>query len=234
MTTTSFPEGNPALHSDPAGMTQSTWLERQAKVIAILGFAVLFVSAQFLHPNPFAGADPSSGADYLAAFHNHPQLHLAHFLEFFCGALLIVLASHFHGLTRQRYPNWALLALILGATGAVMLIGNKAAICLSASAFDTLSEAQLMAMVPGLDVLINRQGNMMVLSLIPMLPIGFVVFGVLLFLSRQVPRWQAAFVTLGSILLTNPGIQAMNTVGAVFLAIGVIPIGLDLARGRRK
>lgn len=198
--------------------------------LAILAFAALFVAAQFLHPNPFAGGEPMNGASYLAVFHNHPLVHLAHLVEFVCGALLIALAGHLHHLVRRRFPNWALLALLMAATGAVMLIGNKAAICLSASAFDTLPEVQLQALLPGLDVLLSRQGLMVVLWLLPLLPLGFAVFGALLWFGGELPRWQAGAVFLGSVLLCNPGIQAMNTLGALVLAIAFIPHGIALLR----
>ena len=222
------PGTRPATSLSPA---EPNRIERQAVALSMLGFAALFVGAQLLHPDPFAGMEPMDGAAYLAAFHDRPLLHMAHLFEFFAGALLIVLAAHFHGLTRRHHPNWALLALVMAAAGAVMLIGNKAAICLSASAFDTLPEAQLATLVPALDMLITRQGNMAILNLLPLLPLGFVLFGILLWQARALPRWQAGFVTLGSLLLVNPGVQAMNTLGALMLAIGIVPIGLSLMRG---
>lgn len=48
--------------------------------------------------------------------------------------------------------------------------------------------------------------------------------------GSSAPRWQAVLATLGSLLLVNPGIQAMNTLGALILAFGIVPIGLGLMR----
>lgn len=205
-------------------------LERQLVAVAILGFAVLFALAQYLHPAPFSGNEPHDGAAYLAAFHHQPLLHLAHFMEFICGSLLIVTAGHLYGFTKARFPNWALIMFIAAGTGAIMLIGNKAAICLTASAFDTLSEPELLALVPGLDVIIGRQGYLAVLALLPLLPVGFAGFGVLAWLSRTTSRWTAAGMFIGSALLVNPGIQALNTAGATVLAIALVPHALSQMR----
>ncbi|MBU1175317.1 MAG: hypothetical protein KKH72_07925 [Alphaproteobacteria bacterium] len=213
-----------------AGNPVGSRLENQAVAASILAFSVLFVTAQVLHPDPFAGMEPMSGAAYLEVFHNHPLVNFAHLLEFFSGALLIVLASHLYSLTRLRFPNWAFAALMMATTGAVALIGNKAAICLTASALDTLTEPQLLAMVPGLDVIVHRQGYLAVLWLLPLLPLGFAAFAILAWLGRAMPRWQAAFLLVGSLLLANPGVQALNTLGAAALAIALLPYGLNLAR----
>lgn len=217
----------------PATHLEQTWFERRATATAFVVFSVLFVSAQFLHSNPLAGLEPMTGTSYLDAFHGHMQVHVAHLLEFICGALLIVMASQLYGLTRARFPHWAFAALMMGATGAIMLIGNKAAICLSASALDTLPEPQLLAMVPGLDVLLQRQGFLSVLWLLPLLPIGFAVFGALVWRAGLMPRWQAVCLFFGSLLLVNPGVQLMNTFGAILLAFAVVPYGLQLALSRR-
>lgn len=218
----------------PAPGLEETWFERQATATAFVAFSVLFVTAQLLHSNPLAGLEPMTGAAYLDAFHGHLQVHVAHLLEFVSGGLLIAIAGHLYGLTRARFPHWAFAALMMGVTGAIMLIGNKAAICLSASALDTLPEPQLLAMVPGLDVLLQRQGFMAVLWLLPLLPIGFAVFGALVWRAGLMPRWQAVCLFFGSLLLVNPGVQVMNTFGAISLALGILPYGLQLALSRRR
>lgn len=211
-------------------------IERIGTALAILAFPVLFVAAQWMHPDPFALTMPRTGADFATQINGATKLHLAHFLEFLCAPLLLVLALHLHGRLRPHLPTLAFVALIMAAVGTFMLAGNKAALCLTASAFDTLDESVLFAMAPGFEALLQRRALMAVLWGITLLPLGFALFGLGLWRARLVPRWQAGALLLGSLLLANPEVQAVNTVAAMLLATGLLPYGISLlsspARGK--
>lgn len=206
--------------------------------LATLAFAVLFVAAQFLHPDPFATAMPTTGADFAARIDGATLMHVAHLLEFVCAPLLLVLALHFHHRLAPALPRLALLALLMAGVGSFMLAANKAAFCLTASAFDTLDSATLASLAPGFEVMLHRQGLMVVLWGISLLPLGFVLFGWGLWRTRLLRRWQAAALAVGSLLLANPEVQAITTIAAIILAFGLVPHGVqllaDLMRPRAK
>jgi len=111
---------------------------------------------------------------------------------------------------------------VMAAIGTFMLAGNKAALCLTASAFDTLNDVDLFAMAPGLEVLIHRQALMAVLWGIPLLPLGFALFAAGLLKASVAPKWQATLILTGSLLLANPEIQAINTVASGLFVFGFL------------
>ncbi|WP_428547763.1 hypothetical protein [Profundibacter sp.] len=195
-------------------------LETGITAVALILFPLFFVSAQLLHPDPFATGIPKTGMEYAIHINGAHWMHIAHLLEFFCAPLLLVLALHFYARLKPDLPRLAFTALVMATIGTFMLAGNKAALCLTASAFDTLSDADLFAMAPGLEVLIHRRALMAVLWGIPLLPLGFALFATGLLKAGVTPKWQAAFILAGSLLLANPEIQAINTVASLFFAIG--------------
>lgn len=202
--------------------TSGSSLETGSTALALILFPLLFVSAQLLHPDPFTTSLPKTGMEFAAHINGARWMHIAHLLEFFCAPLLLVLALHFYARLKPALPRLAFTALVMAAIGTFMLAGNKAALCLTTSAFDTLSDADLFAMAPGLEVLIHRRAFMAVLWGIPLLPLGFVLFAAGLLKAGVAPKWQATFLLIGSLLLANPEIQALNTVASVLLAIGFL------------
>ena len=114
--------------------------------------------------------------------------------------------------------------------GSLMLLANKSALCLTISAFDTLNDSQLQQIIPALDVLLQKKSFLAALWLLPLLPIGYVLIGIALFRAKFVPRWQSTLVIIGSLLLANPEIEAVNFIASFFLAGGLIPYGIKQLR----
>lgn len=120
----------------------------------------------------------------------------------------------------------------MAVIGSLMLLGNKSALCLTISAFDTLDDAALQAMVPGLQSLLDRAGWMWMLSFLPLLPLGFLALSIGLLRDREIPRGEAVFLCVGSAMLANPEIQVINFFASFVLAAGFLPLGLRMLRGR--
>ena len=214
-----------------ASPTIKTGLPSQfGPALAFIGFPALFIAAQILHPDPFAISMPHSGASYIETFNNQASLHWAHLFEFFCAPLLMVMAVHLYGRLRDKVPMIAFIAVVMAGLGSFMLAGNKAALCLTVSAFDLLDDQTLMLMAPGLDLLVQRQAMLAVLWGISLLPLGFALFGFALWRTKSVPVWQWVAILFGSLMLANPEIQAINTMASIILAIGLVPYGLSLLK----
>jgi len=78
----------------------------------------------------------------------------------------------------------------------------------------------------------NFKGWLVLLWLLFLLPIGFVVQGVGLLVSRVIPRWQSIPITIGVLLLINPDIDLIGLIGSIIFAIGFIPMGIQIIRSR--
>ena len=218
-------------------MITSTTQSMKIKQIESIGtaacfmlFPILFVTAQLLHPNLFHMDTIKSAADWVNHFRGQQLLHFAHLLEFVCAPLLIIMALHFKSRLKTQMPAAVFVGTAMVFIGALMLLGNKSALCLTISGFDTLGDHELETMLPGLDVLLNREGWLVVLNLLPLLPIGWVLLGIVIIKTKLISRWQSIPLTIGSLLLANPEIEVVNLVASFFLAAGFIPYSLTLLK----
>ncbi len=208
-------------------------LERFGIFAAFMLFPILFLAAQLLHPNLFHSSPIADGKNWVENFRGQRFLHFAHALEFLCAPLLIIMAFHYKKMLRTKAPWLGFIGTAMAFIGALMLLGNKSALCLTISAFDTLPDSQLLQLVPGLDVMLRREGWMVLLWLLPLLPLGFAVIGVALFNTRLIPRMQSGTLIFGSLLLANPEIEVMNFIASILLALSLIPYAIELLKKQR-
>lgn len=198
-------------------------IERYGTAISFILFPVFFIIANLLHPNLLQIQILTDGKAWIDHFHGQGQLHFAHVLEFLSGPLLIIMAIHYMRVLRNKSPWLSFIGGVMAITGALMLVGNKSALCLTISAFDTLPENQLYQLTPGLNVMLQKEGWMIILWLLPLLPIGFLIQGIALYQSRFIPRWQSILIVIGSLLLANPEIEIVNLIASCLLLISFIP-----------
>jgi hypothetical protein len=100
------------------------------------------------------------------------------------------------------------------------------------SAFDTLPEAIFTQLVPGIEAIFSYKGWLVIIWLLPLLPLGFAVQGIGLFVSRRIPRWQSITIIIGALLLANPDIDIISLIGSIILTIGMFPLGLQIIRNK--
>ncbi|MBU2510045.1 DUF4386 family protein [bacterium] len=203
-------------------------LENVGTALSFFLFPLLFVIAQLMHPNLFHIEVITNGKQWLDHFRGQNLLHLSHFLEFCCAPMLIIMAIHYKNVLRLKSPVLSFIGVCMAFIGALMLLGNKSALCLTISAFDTLNNSQIYQIVPALDVLLKKEAFMIVLWLLPLLPLGYVVIGIVLFKTKYVPRWQAILLTIGSLMLANPEVELINFFASFFLAAGLLPYSIKL------
>ncbi|MCK5674224.1 MAG: DUF4386 family protein [Spirochaetales bacterium] len=203
-------------------------IEQTGTALSFLLFPLFFVAAQIMHPNLFHIEMITEGKQWIEHFRGQNLLHFAHLLEFLCAPLLIIMALHYKKILRKKVPILSFIGVCMVFIGALMLLGNKSALCLTISAFDTLNDQQLYQLVPGLNMLLRKEGIMAVLWLLPLLPLGYVLIAVSLFRSNHVPKWQSVLLVIGSLLLANPEIEIVNFFASFFLAAGLIPYSIKL------
>ena len=149
-----------------------------------------------------------------------------------CVPVLIVVALKLMGLLKGRGAWLGFIGCAMAVFGAVILAIDKTALCLVPSAFDTLPEAQFAQLVPGIEVLFSNKGYLFIIWLLPLLPLGFVVQGIGLYISRLIPRWQSITIIIGALLLANPDIDLISLAGSIILTIGMLPLGIQIIRNK--
>jgi hypothetical protein len=123
---------------------------------------------------------------------------------------------------------------IIAVFGAFILAVDKGALCLVLSAFDTLPEAQFQEFVPFLNVIVNKAGLLWVVWLLPLLPIGASIQAFGLMKERFISKWQGICIIIGLLLLNNPDIEFISSIGAILMCAGYIPWGVRILQGRMK
>ena len=157
---------------------------------AFIIFPLVFVFAFANHPgllNPhFLGP-----AELILRARNNGVLQFGHALVTLNTALLLVVALHFMKLLDRGPAAWAgFVGGGLAVVGALMLAADKGALCLTMSALDTLPDGEFARMMPGLLAMFAKQGWLVLLWGILLLPVGFGIQAVALLQSRTLPRWQ--------------------------------------------
>ena len=192
---------------------------------------IVFIFAFAIHPNLFGLAIVTEVSERIGEFPDNRLMHLGHALMLLTVPLLIVVSLKFMHMLTERGAWLGFIGCVMAVFGAVMLAVDKAALYLVPSALDTLPEAQFAQMLPGLEAMFNFKGWLSLLYLLPLLPIGFMIQGVGLYIGRAIPRWQSTSLIVAMVLL---GVSAAVDIGlfgfvaSVILAVAMLPIGVQL------
>lgn len=207
-------------------------VKRVGAGLSLIAFPIIFIVLFATHPNLFNISMVTDVNVRIEEFHGIDFLHFMHFVMLLCVPILIVVALKLMGLLKGRGAWLGFIGCVMAVLGAVILAVDKTALCLVPSAFDTLPEAQFAQLVPGIEALFNYKGWLVIIWLLPLLPIGFFIQGIGLFISRVIPRWQSIPITIGALLLANPDIDLISLIGSIILAIGMVPLGVQIIRSR--
>lgn len=212
-------------------LTTNSVLEQTKRIgvgLAFVVFPLVFVFAFAVHPHLLA-PQLLGPAELIQRAHHNDLLQFGHALVTLNTALLIVVALHFMQRLR-RSAGWAgFMGASLAVLGALCLAADKGALCLTMSALDTLPEAQFVQMLPGLLALFAKQGWLVLLWGIVLLPIGFAIQAIALLQSKTLPRWQSILFLIGVLLVAVPdGLEIINLSASILMTIAFVPYGTHL------
>ena len=192
-------------------------------------FPLIFVFAFANHPNLLTPKflEP---AELTFRAHNNFLLHFGHALVTLCTGLLVVASLHFMNVLKNTSKEW--LGLIGGGIailGALMLAADKGALCLTMSALDTLPENEFIKMMPGLLAIFNKQGWLILIWGLILLPIGFIVQTIGLLKAKRLAKWQCILFIIAMLFIGTPdGVEIINLTASILMAIALIPYGYKL------
>ncbi len=194
--------------------------------LSFIIFPLIFVFAFGSHPNllnpHFLGP-----AELIQRLHNNSLLHFGHALVTLCTGLLVVVALHFNNILKNTSNEWwGFIGGVIAILGALILAVDKGALCLTMSAFDTLPEDQFTAFIPFLRVIVSKEGLLFIVWLLFALVIGGIVQVVGLMREKIIQRWQGVLIITGLVLLLNPDIELISSVGSALMCIAYIPWGI--------
>lgn len=197
--------------------------------LSFIFFPLIFIFAFAGHPNLF---DPHflGPKELIERAHSDSLLQFGHALVTLCTALLVVVAIHFMNILKNESAEWfGFIGGVLAIFGVLMLAADKGALCLTMSALDTLPEDEFVKMMPGLLAMFGKEGWLVLIWGLLLLPIGFIIQAIGLLKSQSLAKWQSILFLIGVIFIGTPdGVEIINLTAAIILAIAFIPYGLKL------
>jgi hypothetical protein len=200
--------------------------------IATIVFPVLLVAGFALHPHLFSPHLTRTVDDLIDKFRGQPAFHLGHLLVFLAVPLIILTFCYTRELLQTGGRTLGLVGAVVGILGAVVLAGDKGALCIVLSAFDTLPKVEFDAIRPALQCILERRGLLAIFWALPLLPLGAILQMAGLMKARLVPAWSGGIGILGLLLLNNPDLDLVSTVGALCMAVAYVPFGIRMLTSR--
>lgn len=201
--------------------------------LSFIIFPLIFVFAFAAHPNllhpHFLGP-----AELIQRAHNNYLLHFGHALVTLCTGLLIVTAIHFMNLLKNTPKEWyGFIGGVTAILGTIILAVDKGALCLTMSALDTLPENDFMQIMPGLLSMFGKEGWLVLIQGLPLLPIGFIIQAVGLLKSKSIQAWQGILFLIGVLFIGTPdGVEIINLTASILMTIAFIPYGMKIINSK--
>jgi hypothetical protein len=213
----------------------SSSVRRIGTGLSFVIFPLVFVFAFSIHPG-LLHPHLLGPSELILRARGAGLLQFGHALVTLDTALLVVVALHFMKLLDRGSGAWAgFVGAALAVLGSLALAADKGALCLTMSALDQLSDTQFASMMPGLLAIFSREGWLVLLWGIMLLPVGFGIQAIALLRSGSIARWQSLLLLVGVLLIGTPdGVEIVNLAASVLLTIALVPYGIRLIRGESR
>lgn len=209
-------------------------IKKKGFAISMIAFPIMLLAGFLMHPNLLKLEALQTVDQLVARFHNQPIYHIGHLIVMFAVPVIIVSMIGIMNVLQGSGKRLGFWGGVIAVFGAFILAVDKGALCLVLSAFDTLPEARFREFVPFLSVIVNKEGLLWVVWLLPLLPIGAAIQAFGLMKEKFISRWQGISIVTGLLLLNNPDIEFISSFGALLMCAGYIPWGVRILQGRMK
>lgn len=203
--------------------------------LSFIIFPLVFVFAFAGHPN-ILNFHFLSPEELILRARGNDLLHLGHALVTLNTGLLVVAALHFMKLLDKSSTAWAgYIGAILAIFGSLMLAADKGALCLTMSALETLPDSEFAMAMPGLLAMFSKEGWLVLIWGLLLLPIGFTIQAIALLKSKLIPRWQGVLFLVAILFVGTPdGVEFINLLASILMAIAFVPYGIQLIANKTR
>ncbi len=199
--------------------------------MSTVAFPIILFAGFALHPKLFAPRLTKDADDLIAKFRGKPVFHLGHLLVFVAVPLIVISFTYTQTVLRGAEKSYGAIGALIGIIGAIVLAGDKGALCIVLSAFDTLPTSDFESIRPALQSIVERRGLLKIFWALPLLPLGAIIQMIGMIKAGLVPRAGGIAGILGLVLLNNPDIDLISSVGALLLCTAYVPFGLKILAG---
>jgi hypothetical protein len=209
-------------------------IKKKGFALSIIAFPVMLLTGFLMHPDLLKLEALQTVEQLVGRFHNQPVYHIGHLIVMFAVPVIIIGLVSIMNVLQGEGKRLGFIGGIIAVFGAFILAVDKGALCLVLSAFDTLPETKFREFVPFLSVILNKAGLLWVVWLLPLLPIGASIQAFGLMKEGFISKWQGICIITGLLLLNNPDIEFISSIGAILMCAGYIPWGVRILQGRMK
>jgi hypothetical protein len=202
-------------------------IKRKGYALSIIIYPLMLFIGFVTHPNLLAMEPLQTVEQLVGRFHNNPMYHIGHLIVTFAVPVMIVYFIGTMNLLQGKGKKYGFWGGIMGVFGAFILAVDKGALCLTMSAFDTLPEDQFADFVPYLQVIVSKEGLLFIVWLLFALVIGGIIQTIGLMKEGVIKKWQGTSIIIGLLLLLNPDIELISSIGSALMCIAYIPWGID-------
>jgi len=194
--------------------------------LSIIVYPLMLFIGFVTHPNLLAMEPLQTVEQLVNRFHNNTMYHIGHLIVTFAVPVMIIYFIGVMNILQGKGKTLGFWGGIIGVFGAFILAIDKGALCLTMSAFDTLPEDQFTAFMPFLQVIVSKKGLLFIVWLLFALIIGGIVQTIGLMKENIIQKWQGIFIIVGLLLLLNPDIELISSIGTALMCIAYIPWGI--------
>lgn len=209
-------------------------IKKKGFAISLIAFPVMLLTGFLMHPDLLKLEALQTVEQLVGRFHNQSIYHIGHLIVMFSVPVIIIALVSIMNVLQGKGKRLGFWGGIIGLFGAFILAVDKGALCLVLSAFDTLPEAQFQQFVPFLSVIVHKSGLLWVVWLLPLLPLGAAIQAIGLMKEKFISKWQGTCIVVGLLLLNNPDVEFISSIGALLMCAGYIPWGVRILQGRMK
>jgi hypothetical protein len=203
-------------------------IKKKGFATSLIAFPVMLLMGFLMHPNLLKIEALQTVEQLVGRFHHQPMYHIGHLIVMFAVPVIMIVLSSTMNVLQGKGKQFGFWGGVIGLFGAFILAVDKGALCLVLSAFDTLPEEQFRQFVPFLRVIVNKAGLLWVVWLLPLLPVGAAIQALGLMKEQFISKWQGICIIIGLLLLNNPDIEFISSVGALLMCAGYIPFGFKM------
>jgi hypothetical protein len=209
--------------------------------LSLVVFPSLFMLVFLLHMESFSEVlqfrlahEPYVASEIMDGLIDRPRSWryyvLPHLVGYISMPFLIAAALCLGYILFESRPWTAIVGTTMSCIGAVFM-GGMLAMWLSFDAVGNVAPSDVVGAIPALEELIAMQGPLLVSTVLTGLSLlGLMVLSIGLFLSRVVPRWAAAAILLGSLMMsTFIDVDNLMLAGALITLAGMVPIAWQFA-----
>ena len=209
-------------------------IKKKSFALSIMLYPLMLFIGFVTHPNLLAMEPLQTVEQLVNRFHNNSMYHIGHLIVTFAVPVIIIYFIGVMNLLQGKGKILGFWGCVIGVFGAFILAVDKGALCLTMSAFDTLPRDQFTAFMPFLRVIVSKEGLLFIVWLLFALVIGGILQIIGLMREKIIQRWQGIFIITGLVLLLNPDIELISSVGSALMCIAYIPWGIKELKNKNN